>query len=92
MFNKSNVKALAESFQHGPASPRWWQGHFLQADYARNYDIATPARDAGMGIAAFPTRFKAITSSPPLPYLKNIRLHKARMLMVNEGVNASGQR
>ncbi len=26
----------------------------------------------------------------PLQYLKNIRLHKARMLMVNEGVNASG--
>jgi AraC-like DNA-binding protein len=23
-------------------------------------------------------------------YVKNIRLHKARMLMVNEGVNASG--
>jgi AraC-like DNA-binding protein len=25
-----------------------------------------------------------------LQYLKNIRLHKARMLMVNEGINASG--
>jgi AraC-like DNA-binding protein len=25
-----------------------------------------------------------------LQYLKNVRLHKARMLMVNEGVNASG--
>jgi hypothetical protein len=34
-------------------------------------------------IAAFHTRFKAITSSPPLQYLKNIPLHKARMLMVN---------
>ena len=35
------------------------------------------------------TRFKAVTSSSPLKYLKNIRLHKARMLMVNEGINAS---
>jgi len=43
-----------------------------------------------MSVAAFHTRFKAITSSPPLQYLKNVRLHKARMLMVNEGVNASG--
>jgi AraC-like DNA-binding protein len=62
----------------------------LHTDYARSYDIATLARDAGMSIAAFHTRFKAIASSPPLRYLKNIRLHKARMLMVNEGVNASG--
>ena len=43
-----------------------------------------------MSVAAFHTRFKAITSSPPLQYLKNVRLHKARMLMVNEGLNASG--
>jgi len=62
----------------------------LHTDYARDYDIATLARDAGMSVAAFHTRFKAVTSSPPLQYLKNIRLHKARMLMVNEGVNASG--
>ena len=62
----------------------------IHTDYARNYDIAALARDAGMSIAAFHTRFKAITSSPPLQYLKSIRLHKARMLMVNEGVNASG--
>jgi AraC-like DNA-binding protein len=62
----------------------------IHTDYARRYDIATLAHDAGMSVAAFHTRFKAITSSPPLQYLKNIRLHKARMLMVNEGVNASG--
>jgi AraC-like DNA-binding protein len=62
----------------------------LHTDYSRSYDIATLARDAGMSIAAFHTRFKAITSLPPLQYLKNIRLHKARMLMVNDGINASG--
>jgi len=43
-----------------------------------------------MSVAAFHTRFKAITSSSPLQYLKNIRLNKALMLMINDGVNASG--
>jgi AraC-like DNA-binding protein len=62
----------------------------LHTDYSRSYDIPTLARDAGMSIPAFHTRFKAMTSLPPLQYLKNIRLHKARMLMVNDGVNASG--
>jgi AraC-like DNA-binding protein len=43
-----------------------------------------------MSVAAFHTRFKAITSSSPLQYLKNMRLNKALMLMINEGLNASG--
>ena len=62
----------------------------IHTDFARDYDIASLARDAGMSVATFHNRFKAITASPPLQYLKNIRLHKARMMMVNEGLNASG--
>ena len=83
-----NLRALAAPDSHFGQISRILNR--LHTDYARDYDIATLARDAGMSIAAFHTRFKAITSSPPLQYLKNIRLHKARMLMVNEGVNASG--
>lgn len=83
-----NLRALAAPDSHFGQISRILNR--LHTDYTRNYDIATLARDAGMSIAAFHTRFKAITSSSPLQYLKNIRLHKARMLMVNEGVNASG--
>lgn len=83
-----NLRALAAPDSHFGQISRVLNR--LHTDYARDYDIATLARDAGMSIAAFHTRFKAITSSPPLQYLKSIRLHKARMLMVNEGVNASG--
>jgi AraC-like DNA-binding protein len=83
-----NLRALAAPDSHFGQISRILNR--LHTDYARDYDIATLARDAGMSIAAFHTRFKAITSSPPLQYLKNIRLHKARMLMVNEGINASG--
>jgi len=38
--------------------------------------------------------FKAVTSTSPVQYLKTIRLHKARMLMVQESLGASlaGQR
>jgi AraC-like DNA-binding protein len=61
----------------------------MHTEYARHYDIAMLARESGMSVAAFHTRFKTITSSPPLQYLKNVRLHKAQMLMVNEGLNAS---
>ena len=83
-----NLRALAAPDSHFGQISRVLNR--LHTDYARDYDIPTLARDAGMSVAAFHTRFKAITSSPPLQYLKNVRLHKARMLMVNEGVNASG--
>ncbi len=83
-----NLRALAAPDSHFGQISRVLNR--LHTDYARDYDITTLARDAGMSIAAFHTRFKSITSSPPLQYLKNVRLHKARMLMVNEGINASG--
>ena len=83
-----NLRALAAPDSHFGRISRVLNR--IHADYASHYDIGTLARDAGMSVAAFHTRFKAITSSSPLQYLKNIRLNKARMLMVNDGLNAGG--
>ena len=83
-----NLRALAAPDSHFGQISRVLNR--LHTSYARNYDITTLAREAGMSVAAFHKRFKAVTSSPPLQYLKNIRLHKARMMMVNDGINASG--
>ena len=51
----------------------------IHADYARTLDIASLSSEAGMGSSAFHAHFKAVTSSPPLQYLKTLRLHKAQM-------------
>jgi AraC-like DNA-binding protein len=83
-----NLRALAAPDSHFGRISRVLTR--IHTDYARHYDIGKLAHDAGMSVAAFHTRFKAITSSSPLQYLKNIRLNKARMLMVNDGLNASG--
>lgn len=61
----------------------------LHSTYAEPIDMATLAGEAGMSVSTFHSHFKAVTSSSPLQYLKNIRLHKARILMVNEGATAS---
>lgn len=61
----------------------------MHAEYAKPVDITTLAGEAGMSVSTFHGHFKAVTSSPPLQYLKNIRLQKARMLMAHEGLNAS---
>lgn len=38
---------------------------------------------------AFHHNFKSVTSTSPLQYLKTYRLHKARMLMIHDGMKAS---
>jgi AraC-like DNA-binding protein len=60
----------------------------MHADYSGSLDIETLARESGMSVSTFHHSFKAVTSSSPLQYLKAIRLHKARMLMVHEGLGA----
>ena len=42
-----------------------------------------------MRVSSFHSNFKAVTASSPLQYLKSVRLHKARLLMAQDGFNAS---
>jgi AraC-like DNA-binding protein len=81
-----NLRALAAPYSHFGQISRVLNR--IHTDYARSYDIGALAREAGMIVSTFHAHFKAITSSSPLQYLKNVRLHKARMLMVHEGANA----
>jgi AraC-like DNA-binding protein len=47
------------------------------------------AEEAGMSVSAFHHAFKAVTSNSPLQYLKAIRLHKARLLILHDGLGAA---
>lgn len=42
----------------------------------------------GMSVSAFNNNFRALTSTSPLQYIKNIRLHKAKELIQIEGEKA----
>lgn len=55
----------------------------LHADFARPVEIGALAREAGMSVSGFHAHFKAMTATSPVQYLKAIRLHRARVLMVN---------
>jgi len=60
----------------------------IHESYDRKLDLNSLATEAGMSISAFHAGFKAVTNISPLQYIKNVRLHKARMLMIEEGINA----
>ena len=42
-----------------------------------------------MSVSAFHHHFKAVTSTSPLQYFKTVRLHKARMLILHDGIGAA---
>ncbi|RXR05934.1 AraC family transcriptional regulator [Pseudoxanthomonas composti] len=74
------------------------QGHFgrigkalqlLHAAYTQPLTVARLAQEAGMSAPSFHTHFKAVTCASPMQYLKSIRLHQARLLMVREGMTAA---
>ena len=47
------------------------------------------AREAGMSIPTFHTHFRTVTRSSPMQYLKSVRLHQARLLMLRNEKTAS---
>jgi len=51
-------------------------------------DLNSLALEAGMSVSSFHSNFKAVTNTSPLQYIKDVKLHKAKLLMQEEGVNA----
>lgn len=61
----------------------------IHEDYSREFTIKDMADEANMSESTFFNSFKAVTSVSPLQYVKSIRLHKARLFMFHDGLNAS---
>jgi AraC-like DNA-binding protein len=61
----------------------------IHSDYTRAVSTEEMARLAGMSVSTFHHNFKAVTATSPLQYVKGVRLHRARLLMVQADHNAS---
>ncbi len=66
----------------------------IHENYSQPIVIPALAKEAGMSPTAFHSAFKSVTSISPLQYIKNIRLHKAKEFIQNEGekVNTAATR
>jgi AraC-like DNA-binding protein len=58
----------------------------IHAHYDEPLDVAGMAEQAGMSAAVFHRNFKLVTAFSPAQYLKNVRLHKARLAMIHDGL------
>ena len=61
----------------------------IHEHYSEPIEVQELAREAGMSSTSFHTSFKAMTSTSPLQYIKNVRLHKAKELIQSEGERAN---
>jgi AraC-like DNA-binding protein len=61
----------------------------IHESYSKDFDIEKLARELDMSGSTFHSSFKAVTDTSPLQYIKNVRLHKARTLMIQDGLNAN---
>ena len=61
----------------------------LRNDYARPLRMETLAKEAAMSVSAFHRHFKAVTALSPLQYQKQVRLLKARTLLISTGYSVT---
>lgn len=61
----------------------------IENKYTENLNVEQLAAEANMSVSAFHHNFKSVTSTSPLQYLKTYRLHKARMMIIHDGMKAS---
>lgn len=61
----------------------------IHDQYEQELDVATLANEASMSVPAFHSHFKAVTHTSPIQYIKSIRLHQARLLMIRSGHTAA---
>lgn len=61
----------------------------IHADCSANLNVPLLASEAAMSVAAFHLHFKAVTQCSPIQYVKSMRLHNARLLMIRHDMTAA---
>jgi AraC-like DNA-binding protein len=62
---------------------------YIHDRYADEINVEDLAGLLSMSATMFHQHFKDLTSTSPLQYVKSLRLHKAKIFMVQDGLNAS---
>ncbi len=62
---------------------------YVHEHFAESIDIGTLAKTTGMSPSTLHHHFKEVTTYSPIQYQKRVRLHRARVLMLTDGLNAS---
>jgi AraC-like DNA-binding protein len=97
------LRELLYRVLQGPGGPSvraslGFDGHFAQIarairnlhdNFTKPVSISELAASVGMSVSVFHRYFKQFTKQSPLQYIKALRLHRARTLMLREGIKVA---
>lgn len=63
--------------------------HLIRREYARSWHVEELAGRVAMSVSAFHRHFKSVTSLSPLQYQKQVRLLRARTLLIGTGCSVT---
>lgn len=61
----------------------------IHSRYDCDLNVTSLANEANLSVSAFHAYFKSITTTSPIQYIKTIRLHQARLMMIRKGVSVA---
>jgi AraC-like DNA-binding protein len=61
----------------------------IHTEYDKELNVDKLASESTMSVPSFHAAFRDVTATSPIQYLKMTRLHKARLLMVQDGLSAT---
>lgn len=61
----------------------------IHAHFGDRLSVEQLAAEVGMSVPSFHAHFRAVTHSSPMQYLKSVRLHQARLLMLRQRQTAA---
>ncbi|WP_051953762.1 AraC family transcriptional regulator [Xenophilus azovorans] len=61
----------------------------LRRDFTKRLSVDELAEESGMGVSTLHHHFRELTTMSPLQFQKQLRLHEARRLMLNEDADAA---
>ncbi|KRW61954.1 AraC family transcriptional regulator [Pseudomonas sp. TTU2014-080ASC] len=62
----------------------------IHSDYSQPLDVSGLAREAGLSVSAFHAHFRAVAATSPIQYIKSVRLHQARLMLIRDNLTAAG--
>ena len=98
IFREITFRVLTSEQGGGLRAALLQDGHFgriakvlrhIHGKFDSNLDVSTLAKEAYMSVPSFHNHFKAVTQTSPIQYIKAIRLHQARLMMIRNGISAS---
>ncbi len=80
---------LAAHSMHGNMGKISKALRLIHAEYDKALNVDRLASESTMSVPSFHAAFRDVTATSPIQYLKMTRLHKARLLMVQDGLSAT---